>query len=99
MNVSQGNNLCWLVLFILLLERVNGQRAIVSLGKRIQNQFGRKHQENKNFISGEKIHEPDRQWYELTAKIVILLALGHYSYKKLICNAHSFHPKNGEFMG
>ena len=53
------------------------------------------HQENKKFITGEKIHEPDRQWYELTAKIVILLVLGHYSYKKLICNAHSFHPKNG----
>jgi hypothetical protein len=76
--------ICILTLFSLyLVPDVSSQRAIVSLGKRLQQRFsGSNKQHISDFAEGEKTKSSSTRWYEASTTTLLLVALGLYFYKR-----------------
>jgi hypothetical protein len=85
--------------FIFLTPEVSCQRAIVSLGKRLQNRFGRSQQKRPvTPTAGEKDTSSGRQNWSYIAVAVLCVALGggQFSYRRRRAE-DSLDSNDGEF--
>jgi hypothetical protein len=73
------------LLFVLLTRAVSSQRAIVSLGKRLQQRFsGSNKQHISDFTEGEKTkNSSGSTWYEPSITTFLIVVLGLYFQKRI----------------
>lgn len=80
-------NTSWILLFLCIVflpQEVRCQRAIVSLGKRLQNRFGRSQQKRPvASTAGENDASGRPNWSYIAAAVVFaVLSGGHFSYRR-----------------